>query len=307
MFHGLQDHTAETIKSFEGIDVAWIEEAQTISHRSLEILRPTIRKPGSQIWVSWNPKHPSDAIEFLRNDEFPNSKIVEVNFGDNPWFTGRLREEMEYDRKRNPDRFNHIWMGQFEKHSDAQVFHNWSVETFEAPMGTRFHFGADWGFSEDPTTLVRCYADGKKLYIDYEAYEKGCEIDNIPLLFSKIPDSTLYPIIADSARPDLISYMRKNGYQNIYPSVKGNNSLQAGIDWLLTYKIIVHPRCPHLVEELENYSHKLDKNDDRIVTSEIEDKHNNVIDALRYACESLRRIDNTKPKQQEAIPQRNYW
>ncbi|NDC25383.1 MAG: PBSX family phage terminase large subunit, partial [Proteobacteria bacterium] len=98
IFQGMQNHTADSIKSLEGYDRAWVEEAQSLSQRSLDLLRPTIRKPGSELWFTWNPSHISDPVDQLLRGEAPpqDAVVVEVNFEDNPWFPEVLRDEMEY-------------------------------------------------------------------------------------------------------------------------------------------------------------------------------------------------------------------
>lgn len=115
-FAGMQDHTAESIKSYEGFDIAWVEEAQTLSARSLELLRPTIRKPGSEIWFSWNPRSASDAVDkFLRGENPPERSIIKkINFVDNPFFPSELEEERRHDEQHNRDRYAHIWLGEYE-------------------------------------------------------------------------------------------------------------------------------------------------------------------------------------------------
>ena len=115
-FQGLQDHTAESIKSLEGYDVAWVEEAQTSSRRSMEYLRPTIRKDKSEIWCSWNPRNASDPVDSLfRGLEPPkNALVIKTTYQDNPWFPEVLEEERQYDLKNNPDRYAHIWLGEYE-------------------------------------------------------------------------------------------------------------------------------------------------------------------------------------------------
>lgn len=116
IFQGLQDHTSESIKSLEGFRTAWIEEAQTISERSLELLRPTIRAPGSSIWASWNPRNASDPIDkFLRGPNPPErSAVVRANYTDNPWFPAELEAERAHDERHNRDRYAHIWLGEYE-------------------------------------------------------------------------------------------------------------------------------------------------------------------------------------------------
>jgi phage terminase large subunit len=186
--------------------------------------------------------------------------------------------------------------------SEARVFRNWRVMAFETPIGVRFYFGADWGFSVDPTVLVRCfigrfdengevvpdYMNGDTLFIDMERYQVGCEIDNTPALFKQIPGSQDWPMTADSARPETISYMQRNGFPRIQPSVKGQGSVEDGIEFMKNFDIVVHPRCPHTIDELSQYAYKIDKKTNEVLPV-LEDKKNHVIDAVRYALESTRR------------------
>jgi phage terminase large subunit len=112
-FAGLQDHTSESIKSYEGFDIAWVEEAQTVSQRSLNLLRPTIRKPGSELWFSWNPRFDTDAVDqMLRGDEVPSGSIVvRANHNDNPWFPSELEQERLDCIRMQPEQYDHIWEG----------------------------------------------------------------------------------------------------------------------------------------------------------------------------------------------------
>ena len=301
IFQGMQNHTADSIKSLEGFDRAWVEEAQSLSQTSLDLLRPTIRKPDSELWFSWNPKNESDPIDQLLRGEMPpkDATVIKVNYSANPWFPSVLKEEMEYDRGRDPDKYRHVWMGDYLGNSEARVFRNWKVEEFVCPPDAILRFGADWGFASDPTVLVRCFIMGRKLFVEYEAYMVGCEIMNTPDLFMTVPESERYPITADSARPETISHMKKNGFPRIMAAVKGPKSLEEGIEWLKNYEIIVHPRCKHTIDELSLYSYKTDKMTGEVLPV-LEDKQNHVIDALRYAVEGLRRAGkrvNARPSQ----------
>jgi len=290
IFQGMQNHTADSIKSLEGFDGAWVEEAQSLSQRSLDLLRPTIRKEGSELWFSWNPNLESDPVDVLLRGENPppDSVVIEVNFTDNPWFPEVLRAEMEYDRARDPDKYAHVWLGEYQRNSEARVFNNWTVEEFEVDPTAVLRQGADWGFSIDPTVLIQCYIVGRKLYIPYEAYRVGCEIVDTPALFLTVPESEKWPIVADSARPETISHLRKNGFPKIMPAVKGARSLEEGIEFLKSFDIIVHPRCKHTIDELTLYSYKIDPLTN-LVMPVLQDKDNHLIDALRYACEGARR------------------
>ena len=304
IFQGMQNHTAESIKSLEGYDVAWIEEAQSLSARSLGMLRPTIRKPGSEIWASWNPDLAADPVnDFFRGAEKPpNSIIVKANYSDNPWFKDtELVADMQYDQRRDPDKYAHIWLGEYQRKSEARVFKNWKIAEFDTPENAVFYLGADWGFSVDPTTLVRCYIDGRTLYVDRECYKVGCEIDNTPALFDKLDPANpgvarKWSIRADSARPETISYMKRFGYPRIEPAIKGPNSVIDGVEFLKSYDIVVHPRCKHVADELSLYSFKTDPKTQEVLPV-LEDKKNHVIDALRYALEEVRnaRMSDVKP------------
>jgi phage terminase large subunit len=306
IFQGMQNHTADSIKSLEGYDRAWVEEAQSLSQHSLDLLRPTIRKPGSELWFSWNPRSSTDPVDVLLRSETPppGTTVVEVNFTDNPWFPDVLREEMEYDRGRDPDKYAHVWLGGYLQNSEARVFKNWKVEEFETPVNSTLRFGADWGFASDPTVLVRCFIEGRKLFIDYEAYMVGCEIVNIPDLFMTVPEAERWPITADSARPETISHVKKHGFPRIMAAVKGPKSLEDGIEWLKSFEIIVHPRCKHTIDELSLYSYKTDKMTQQVLPV-LEDKENHVIDALRYACEGLRRAGK-RVENRPRVAQTNY-
>lgn len=301
-FMGMQDRTAAAIRSLEGYDIAWVEEAQNLSQESLDTLRPTMRKPGSEIWFSWNPHDAADPVDMFfrgpkadkwKEDEIeknlpPGAVLVRANWEDNPWFDDtELYEEMAYDRRRDPDKYQHIWLGGYLAHSEARVFHNWREEEFDTPEGVRFFFGADWGFG-DPSVLVRMWIAGKRLYIDHEAYRVNCPIDELPALFMRIPGANKWPVRADSARPETIDYMKKRGFPRMSPSVKGKNSVEDGIEFLKTFDIVIHPRCRHTIDEFSQYSYKTDRRDKTVVLPVLEDKVNHCIDAARYALEGER-------------------
>jgi phage terminase large subunit len=283
--------TAAGLQSLEGFSRAWVEEAQSISKRSLTILYPTFRsKPGAltkpELWFSWNPIHANDPIEvfFNENEGDQDFICVDVTYANNPWFEeSGLRRDMERDRRRDSAKYAHVWLGEYLKRSEEQVFQDWEVLDFDTPEGTRFYFGADWGFSNDPTVLVRMWIDGNNLYIDYEAYQIGCKLDNIPALFMKVPGSKGLrgrpkpQIRADSARPETIDHLRDRGF-NVVKSIKGKGSVDDGIEFLKNFHIIIHERCTHTIDEFSKYSWKVDPKTDEILPVLV-DKDNHVIDS----------------------------
>jgi phage terminase large subunit len=123
IFQGMVDATAESIKSLEGYNIAWVEEAQTLSARSLALLRPTIRADNSEIWFSWNPRRKSDAVDqFLRGAKPDNAIVVKANWRDNPWFPSVLEEERHLDLSKFPDRYHHVWEGDYAKAFEGAYF-----------------------------------------------------------------------------------------------------------------------------------------------------------------------------------------
>jgi len=114
VFKGMQSYNAANIKSLEGYDIAWVEEAQTLSQHSLDLLRPTLRKEGSELWFSWNPRFKTDPVDaFFRKSPPEDAVSVMVNWRDNPWFPEVLRKEMEHDIATDPDKAEHIWNGAY--------------------------------------------------------------------------------------------------------------------------------------------------------------------------------------------------
>ena len=116
IFQGMADHTAESVKSLENFSIAWVEEAQSLSARSLELLRPTIRAPGSEIWFSLNPRSASDPVYdlFFGLSPPPNSTIIRANYDANPFFSPELEAERDYDQRHKPGRYGHVWLGDLE-------------------------------------------------------------------------------------------------------------------------------------------------------------------------------------------------
>lgn len=124
IFQGMADHTADSIKSLEGFKRAWCEEAQSLSARSLALLRPTIRSEGSEIWFSFNPRRKVDPVDLMfRSAEKPTgSAVVQANWSHNPWFPSVLEQERKDCLRDTPDQYDHIWEGGYAQVLEGAYF-----------------------------------------------------------------------------------------------------------------------------------------------------------------------------------------
>lgn len=298
IFKGLR-HNVQEIKSTEGVDIVWVAEAQSTSEDSWKTLIPTIRAPRSEIWVEFNPVNADDPTykRFVLQSP-PRACIQKVGWQDNAWLTPELDEERRYMLRVDPEAYDWVWEGHCQKISAAAIFRGkYEIESFDEPEKLdRVFYGADWGFANDPSVLIRCYIKDDCLYVSHEAYAVGVEIDDLPSLFAGgisgktgtiypgVPGARDWPIKADSARPETISYIRRKGF-SIDAAKKWNGSVEDGIAHLKGFrKIIVHERCVHTAQEMRLYSYKTDRRTKDILPV-IEDMHNHCIDSLRYALD----------------------
>jgi phage terminase large subunit len=288
LFAGLRANV-EQIKSMEGIDDVWVEEAEKVSENSWAILIPTIRKAGSRIIITFNPDLETDPTSkrFLLSPP-PNACVTEVNWRDNPWFPPTLAAEMAYDFKVDPDNAQHVWEGKFRKRTKASIFAGkWTVDAFE-PGGdwNGPYFGADFGFAQDPATLMKLWIFDNKLWVEHEAYGVGIELDDLAKAYDTVPGSRQHVIRADNSRPETISFMAQRGFK-ITAAKKWPGSVEDGISFLKNFEqIVIHPRCAHQAAEARAYSFKVDKLTGDVLPV-IVDAHNHCWDADRYALEPL--------------------
>jgi phage terminase large subunit len=300
LFEGLR-HNATKIKSLEGIDICWVEEAERISKDSWSILIPTIRKPGSEIWVTFNPDQEDDATykRFILN---PPKDVWQKKVGweDNPWLSDELREEKDYAYATDAEAADWVWGGNIRRISEAQILRGkWKIEEFTVPFITDKdgqhiplwdgpYQGQDFGFGSDPAAAVRLWVHQDILYVEYEGWKLHLEIDDTATQWKEdLPGFEKYRTRADSSRPDSISFLRRHGLPNVRPAKKHAGSVEDGIAHLRSYKqIIVHPRCKHFAQECKLYSYKVDPRSGDVLPI-IVDKHNHLIDSARYALDPL--------------------
>ena len=299
------------IKSMERIDICLVEEAEAISEKSWKFLIPTIRGKGSEIWVVFNPRGEDDPTtkRFLTRMP-PDCRRVRMNWYDNPWFPAELEVERQYalqlirDAQARGDEdevvqlqqeYDHVWEGDIERRSDAAIFRRRvAVESFPDPdERTRLFFGADWGFANDPTVLIRFWVtdhrdptgkDYQELWISHEAFGYHVELDELDKLFDKVPGSRNWPIKADCARPETISYVSRHGFR-ASAAEKWPGSVEDGIAHLKAFRRIhIHTRCKHMQEEARLYSYKVDRLTGDVLPV-IVDAYNHGWDAIRYGLD----------------------
>lgn len=290
IFEGLR-HNVTKIKSMEGIDVAWVEEAERVSEESWNVLIPTIRKEGSEIWVTFNPDLETDPTyrRFVLQPP-PGAWVQKVSALDNPWLPDTLKAERDYLYRVDPDAAAHVWGGECRQATDAQILRGkWTVEEFEPGEGWDgpYH-GADFGFAQDPTTLVRLWIYGRTLYLERESYAVGLELDHTAARWSRdVPGAADHVVRADSARPESISYLKRHGFPRIEAAAKWKGSVEDGIAHLRQYEqIIIHPRCTHAADEARHWSYKVDSRTGDVLPV-VADGSEHIWDAVRYALAPL--------------------
>lgn len=203
MFYGIKNNPTK-IKSLEGIDICWVEEAEAVTKESWDILIPTIRKPGSEIWVSFNPKNILDDTyqRFIANP--PGDCIsLKVNWSDNPWFPEVLRAEMEECKERDYDLYRHIWEGEPVADSELAIIKpSWIEAAVDAHIALGFDTAGEKrvGFDvadegEDCNAL--CYAYGS-VVLDMDDWNKGDVIDSSNRVNTYAAERGVNSIIYDS-------------------------------------------------------------------------------------------------------------
>lgn len=294
LFAGLR-HNIDSIKSMANINLVIVEEAETVPHASWIDLLPTIRAPESEIIIIYNPKRRDSwvAQTFDADKLPPRTLVVDINYDGNPFFPAVLNEQRLHDREHlDPALYRHIWEGDYYEQSDAQVFAGrYRVAEFEP--GSDWdgpYFGLDFGFSQDETAGVKAWIYNGALYIEHELYEKRLELDDTAkAMIDNLPDVERHAVRADNARPESISYLKRNGIPRIVACKKGKGSVEDGVEFIKSFKeIVIHPRCNNTASEFGLYSYKIDRHSGDILPALV-DAHNHAIDALRYALEPAMR------------------
>lgn len=286
IFKGLWNNE-QSIKSIEGIDIAWVEEAQTVSEKSLEVLTPTVRKDGSQIIYTYNRLLEEDPVHNrLVIQGRPNTLIINVNYDialKYKMIPDVILKEIEDDRIKRPGLYNHKWLG--EPYSlERKIYKDWNIID-EIPHEARLErYGLDFGYSNDPTAIVAIYRYNGSFIFDEITYQKGLSNKQIADILLNI-DKAL--VIADSAEPKSIDELKLYGV-NVLGAVKGKDSVNQGIQFVQDQRISLTKRSININKEYRNYLWKTDKEGKIINVPDVGFDH--AMDAIRYG------LDSFKPK-----------
>jgi len=289
LFKGLH-HNEQSVKSIEGIDIAWVEEAQTVSKNSLEILTPTIRKDGSRIIYTYNRLLEDDPVHTrLVIEGRPNTLIINVNY-DIALKYGMMPEvirlEMEDDRDRRPVLYKHKWLGE-PYNLERKIYKDWqSIDVI--PHEARLErYGLDFGYTNDPTAIVAIYKYNGGYIFDEITYQKGLSNKQIYDIISIQPKALT---VGDSAEPKSIDELKVYGL-NATGATKGPGSVNQGIQFVQDQKISVTSRSSNIWREFKNYLWTTDK--DGKIINEPEPGFDHTLDAIRYAMSSFRPTEDT--------------
>lgn len=276
----------------------WFEEAVEFHGRQeIEDVQRSVQRGGDHFiqLVTYNP--PNDPAAWVNEEcliQVAGRRVYSSTYLDVPpeWLGTRQLEIANNLKARDEMEYRHVYLGEVVGRAEQIVFHGkWESKEFSIPEGLmyqrRYFYGVDWGFSVDPLAVVRCFIvaepDGLELYIDHEAGGTHIDMDAIGSVFRSIPKmNSGWPIFADNARPETISYLARQGW-NIEGAEKWTGSVEDGVTYLRGFRrIYIHPRCTQTVHEFQKYSYKVDKMTQRVLPV-LEEGNDHYIDAIRYA------------------------
>lgn len=313
IFKGMNDTNAQNIKSLEGYDIAWVEEAQTLSQRSLDLLRPTIRKPNSELWFCWNPRYRTDPVDvFFRKNPPDDAVVVNANWSDNPWFPETLLSEKDRDYAESHEKAEHIWGGGYEEASKGSYY---GIEMAAADKEGRIreltidpelpvHTAWDLGAGGNMVTWFFQVSMDQYRWVDYHEYD----VPGLPHAASVLRqkqaergftygthlwphDGSSTDIGSGERRSDM---MRKLGFK-VEVLERPRQGIGDGIEAtrrLLKMSYWDRERCALGLEHIRAYRRKYDKVHDRFLEEPEKDGHDHAADAMRTAAMGRAKISN---------------
>lgn len=274
----------QSIKSIEGIDIAWVEEAQTVTAQSIEILTPTVRSENSKIIYTYNRLLEDDPVHTrLVVDGRPNTLVINVNY-DIAIKYGMMPEvvlkEIEDDKVRRPALYRHKWLGE-PNNLDQKIYKDWRIID-EVPHEARLErYGLDFGYTNDPTALIALYYHNGGYIVDEIVFQKGLSNKQIADLLMNLNRAL---VIADSAEPKSIDELKAYGV-NVLGCPKGPGSVSQRIQAVQNQAISVTKRSVNVIKEYRNYMWLTDR-EGRII-NEPDHAWSHSMDAVSYALQSV--------------------
>lgn len=303
IFKGLHNNI-QSVKSIEGMNIAWVEEAQTVTEASLDVLTPTVREEGSQIIYTYNRLRDKDPVhQRLVIEGRPNTLILNLNYDvamKYGWMSQSLVNEMEDDREKRPEIYKHKWLGE-PSNLKGQIYPNWKKIPSIPKEAEYLGNGLDFGYTNHPSALIDIYKWNNAYILDEVAYEKG--LSNRQLANHIRINEGLEPVnddnnftgtttkltVADSAEPKSIDDIAQYGVR-IIGATKGKDSVNNGIQRLQELEIFYTESSHNIEEEQLNYVWKVDK-EDKSLNIPI-DAYNHGMDGARY---KIMEIENYQP------------
>lgn len=283
IFKGLH-RNEQSIKSIEGIDIAWCEEAQSLSQNSIEILTPTIRKPGSQIIYTYNRLLEDDPVhKRLVIEGRPNTLVIYVNYDTAlkyGFMPESVQKEMEDDKEKRPNLYRHKWLGE-PNSRELKIYKDWNIIEDIPHEASLKRYGLDFGYTADPSAIVALYYYNGGYILDEVLYQKGLLNNQIADILNTKPKAL---VVADSAEPKSIDEIKMYGIL-ITGASKGPGSVNQGINFVQSQKISVTKRSLNLINEYNNYFYLTDKAGKPL--NEPQGFNDHLLSAVRYAFDKL--------------------
>lgn len=283
IFKGLH-HNEQSVKSIEGIDIAWVEEAQTVSKDSIDILTPTVRKPGSKIIYTYNRLLEDDPVhQRLVIEGRPNTLLINVNYDiaiGHGMMPDVILQEIEDDKAKRPALYKHKWLGE-PNSLEKKIYKDW-LFIDEIPHEARLErYGLDFGYTNDPTALIAIYKFNDGFILDELLYSTGLENPKIASYLINLEKAL---VVADSSEPKSIAEIASHEVM-IKGARKGADSQLFGIQFVQNQRISVTKRSSNLIREYQKYFWQTDDNDK--IINKPQDGNDHALDAVRYAMTSI--------------------
>ena len=310
IFKGLK-HNATEIKSTEGIDKVWVEEAEKVSQNSWEVLVPTIRKPGSEILISFNPKHPTDPtyVNFVTNAD--DAMLVrKVSWQDNPFFPDTLNQERLRMQKNDPVAYNHVWEGEFDERHFGGIYATYIEKARKddrvcpVPLKAGLPVITAWDLGKSDATVIwfAQIVGFEVRVIDYYAANQEDLAHYAKVIRDKGYEYKAHYLPHDAGHERLgmggsiSQQLRGVGVPNKIIKV---GSVSARIELardLLKTCYIDEKKCKDGIHALTNYQYEWDSNKNRFKTKPLHDWASDPADAFGYLAQAIEREGATKTK-----------